>query len=381
MHKKSCKGGERLVELLKNTHLVVSNTRFCPPKTAPLGSSTYHTPETEKRPRRLSQIDHICISKRYANSIVSSRVRWYPAIRRHAERFDHGLVEARFRFKIASRNRNSDKRLDFTELKKEHTRLELDKQVKINLESRIPGMSRDDEYSQMINAVQRAQEEVLSVVKSRKHRSRKISEEAEELIEERARLCQSVKSLKGKRRIKEAYRRKLSKQLKQDWEKHVKRQIEEIKRHHEAGNSKQFWEATHAISGRSRSYSNIQPSSDSASELKNFWLSSMQEKFKATDRELKRSAMQDIGPATTRESDGPTNADLEICLKALRDSKACGPDGIPAEVWRSSDHAKAHLFTAIKRFVREEILPSEMPLGEFVMIFKQKGLSSDASRY
>ena len=73
--------------------------------------------------------------------------------------------------------------------------------------------------------------------------------------------------------------------------------------------------------------------------------------------------------------------DLEICLKALRDSKAVGPDGISTEVWRSSSHAKAHLFKAIRRFVKEEILHSEMPLGEFVMIFKQRGLSFDARRY
>ena len=209
MHKKSSKGGERLLELLKNTNLVASSTRFCPPKTAPLGSGTYYTPKTEKREKRLSQIDHICVSQRYANSVTSSKVRWYPAIRRHTERYDHGLVEINFRFRIAARNTKgkSHKRLDFTVLKEEETRLELDAQVKANLDSSVPGTTRDEEYRHMIKAVQEAQEKVLPVLKNTKHKGRPISNEANFIIKERARRCQAARTRDGKRQIKEEYRR------------------------------------------------------------------------------------------------------------------------------------------------------------------------------
>ena len=72
MHNKTCKGGERVLELLKNTDLEVSSTRFCPTKNSPLGNATYHKEATQKRSKQLAQIDYICVSKRYRSSITSS---------------------------------------------------------------------------------------------------------------------------------------------------------------------------------------------------------------------------------------------------------------------------------------------------------------------
>ena len=89
-------------------------------------------------------------------------------------------------------------------------------------------------------------------------------------------------------------------------------------------------------------------------------------------------AMADIGPASNRTNEPlPTDEELLICLKALRGSKACGLDGVPVEIWRQADSARASLFTLIRKIIREEIVPDDMPLGELVMIFKNKGSSDD----
>ena len=155
-------------------------------------------------------------------------------------------------------------------------------------------------------------------------------------------------------------------------------QIEDIKHHSEKGNSKELWRGIHSISGKSRSYSNQQPSADSASALKAIWFAAMSKSVSATELESSREAMADIGPASNRKNERlPTDEELLICLKALRGSKACGPDDVPAEIWQQTDSARAFLFTLIRKIIREEIVPDDMPLGELVMIFKNKGSSDD----
>ena len=44
---------------MRNANLVHSSSHFCPSSTAPRGAATFYRPKTEKRPRCLSQIDHI----------------------------------------------------------------------------------------------------------------------------------------------------------------------------------------------------------------------------------------------------------------------------------------------------------------------------------
>ena len=125
-------------------------------------------------------------------------------------------------------------------------------------------------------------------------------------------------------------------QLKRDWEAHVSAQIEDIKHHSEKGNSKELWRGIHSISGKSRSYSNQQPSADSASALRALWFAAMSKSVSATALESSREAMADIGPASNRKNERlPTDEELLICLKALRGSKACGPDDVPVEVWQA----------------------------------------------
>ena len=218
----------------------------------------------------------------------------------------------------------------------------------------------------------------------RKYLMRPTSRETNELIELRTRPCQVARTREGKRAVKETFREQLSIhvsiQLKRDWGAHVSAQIEDIKHHSEKGNSKGLWGDGHSISGKSRSYRNQQPSAGSSSALKALWFAAMSKSVSATALESSRGAMADIGPASNRKNEPlPTDEELLICLKALRGSKACGLDGVPVEIWRQADSARASLFTLIRKIIREEIVPDDMPLGELVTIFKNKA-SSDNPR-
>ena len=434
MHAENSEGGERFMELMRNTHLVHSSSHFVPSSTAPLGAATFYRKATEKRQRCLSQIDHICVSERYSSSVQNSKVSWYPSIRRHTERYDHGLLSIEFKFRIAARPKQSLISLDYSQLRCEKVRAKLDEligqklhearyqkneespknltpwpnsclkrhpqgettvEISENTKTEDPSRSQlsatanpfarrtlNAEYSELTSVVQEAQKEILPKKPKRKYLTRPVSAEANDLIEERARQCQAAKSGKGKRAVKETFRRRLAAQLKYDWEAHVQAQVEEVKRHAETGNSKDLWRAIHSISGRSRSYSNQQPSADSASALRAIWFAAMSKSVSATGLESNRCAKADIGPASNRKDEPlPTDDELEICLRALRGSKAAGPDDVPIEIWRASGHAKAALFDIIRRVVREEVLPDDMPLGELCMIFKNKGSCDDTKNF
>ena len=55
---------------------------------------------------------------------------------------------------------------------------------------------------------------------------------------------------------------------------------------------------------------------------------------------------------------------------------------MPVEVWHHADSARASLFTLIRKIIpEEEIVPDDMPLGELVMIFKNKGSSDEPSSF
>ena len=189
------------------------------------------------------------------------------------------------------------------------------------------------EFNTLIKAVQEAQIETLPKLPKRKYLTRPISAEANELVELRARQCQAARTQKGKRAVKETFRKQLSNQLKRDWEAHVSAQIKDIKHHSEKGNSKELWRGTHSISGKSRSYSNQQPSVDLASALRELWFAAMSKSVSATALESSRDAMAGIGPASNRKNEPlPTDEEPLFFLKALRGSKACGLDGVPVEV-------------------------------------------------
>ena len=62
----------------------------------------------------------------------------------------------------------------------------------------------------------------------------------------------------------------------------------------------------------------------------------------------------------------PTDEDLEFCLAALANQKATGWDKVPIEAYRASSQAKADLFALIRRIWREEDVPEELVICEFL---------------
>ena len=68
-------------------------------------------------------------------------------------------------------------------------------------------------------------------------------------------------------------------------------------------------------------------------------------------------------------------------LKKLKKGKACGPDGIPAEVYYNCESAARELFELLRLVWEREYVPAALVRASFIMLFKGKGSVNDPSKY
>ena len=103
-----------------------------------------------------------------------------------------------------------------------------------------------------------------------------------------------------------------------------------------------------------------------------------QKKFSATDLErIEREFSQ------LPEDDGEGELEREeydAAVRHMKNGKAVGADGIPAEVFKKSEVAKDLLFAFLKKVWKKEHVPAELVVGVFVMLFK-KGSPDDFANY
>ena len=87
--------------------------------------------------------------------------------------------------------------------------------------------------------------------------------------------------------------------------------------------------------------------------------------------------MEELPP--TKHND----ADEEIMcgLQKMGNKKACGPDNIPADLFKHSPLCATRLCEIISRIWATEEVPEEFACASFVMLFKFKGPSNDPAKY
>ena len=72
--------------------------------------------------------------------------------------------------------------------------------------------------------------------------------------------------------------------------------------------------------------------------------------------------------------------EYDEAVKCMKNGKAVGKDGIPAEVWKNSQAAGNALFQFLKVVWDKEGVPPNLAVGIFVMIYK-KGSPDDCANY
>ena len=162
---------------------------------------------------------------------------------------------------------------------------------------------------------------------------------------------------------------------------------EEMEEADKVGDSRKIWECVRRLGGKTASTAGVQPSKYKGTNLRSpeesaaAWREVAKNKFSCTVRERHRSPLPDLGPAEGRRGRIPTDDVLEVCLAALRKSRAPGLDGIPVETYQASPSAKRDLFELVRRVWTDEQVPEAMVMGELIPIFKNKGSRDDFTKY
>ena len=117
----------------------------------------------------------------------------------------------------------------------------------------------------------------------------------------------------------------------------------------------------------------------SAQEVATRWFGFLSKKFAATELEINRPEMQQL-PSTVGQ-DPLSEKEILEGLSRMNQGKATGPDGIPIEVFKSSDVCKSLLVKLLQRMWDEEVVPRGFGEAKFVMLFKNKGSADDPSKY
>ena len=70
-----------------------------------------------------------------------------------------------------------------------------------------------------------------------------------------------------------------------------------------------------------------------------------------------------------------------MCFVEVEEEKACGPDGIPGEVFYNCENAATELFNLLKIIWEREYVPPALVRAAFIMLYKHKGSTNDLKMY
>jgi hypothetical protein len=381
MHRDSDIGGEIMAEMCQDLQLFAASTRFCPGKSHPLGAATY----ISLKHRKPSQIDYILVSSRWISSVQSSQVDWRHSLHKfgRGEKFDHGLLKIRFRFRLR-------KRLQLPP-QPDHSQLISAGHLQ-TFEAAIPesppeGFATVSAEFISMNKRLSAASLTLPVKEPRKIRSALKGSNTAELYELRQNEAQGTEYQSDEwREVQKNFRNAIAHSRRQDKRLRVESIVAGIAESASRNHMKGVFDGLREIAGTHRKSASAQPTKDSAGvrftsqkELLAAWMRFNGKKFSRPPHDVLKGGMRPLRPADV--FDEPSDADLDKCLAALRKSKACGKDGLPAEVYQCSQKARALLYSIVKRAWREEDIPAEMVEGLFIMLYKNKGSPDDMSKY
>ena len=121
----------------------------------------------------------------------------------------------------------------------------------------------------------------------------------------------------------------------------VEKRVEEMERADEQGNIKAIYEGARALAGKTKHSPSPQPAKknkgegdmiNSSEELGELWREFLAGKFSATELEKTRDEWESLGPPQGTHS--LSYNEFQRAIKHMKNGKATGPDGIPAEVGR-----------------------------------------------
>jgi len=396
MHYYCDSGGEELMEIMREFDLFAVSTAFQPGKGSALGNATYISKTQGYSP---NQLDYVLVSNRFKSGVSSCKVRWGPSIHRFGHRFDHGMVQGTFRFRVAAHQQVKSSS-EWGALKDPETLENFDRlyeEARGVRESKVDYWADFEEeecvvaaaklHSAISGAVQTAKTAIPEKSKERTVRRWPRSEATQKLFEARERgLQRETTGSEGWLAEKRLFRNRIAHSCRDDRRMWVEGIASEMQSSADRGDSRAVYEGVRRLSGKTRGQQK-QPTVDgegadlrTAAELADAWADFAEKKFACTDAEDVR-CWGFLPSSQERKEDVPSDGDLRLCLKALKHRKASGADEVPIEVFQQSRGAREDLFQLVRLCWGREVMPESLAEGLFIALFKNKGSSQDFTKY
>ena len=239
-------------------------------------------------------------------------------------------------------------------------------------------------YANLCEAISYAMESTLPSKKRGKTIARRVSSKTRDLFDKRTKMGQD-----GAKRTKMDYKR-IQEQIKQaslqDHAEWLRECADEMEAANDVGDTRKMHKMVKVLSGKV----DKKPAVDlhvnkqgapisSAKERTAVWYDFLKAKFAATPAEQGRPAM----PALPERDPSNILSVTEVlkAVKSLKNHKAVGADGIPVEVYKVSPSAFRLLYILLARIWKEEVMPPELGVAIFKMLYKRKGSPNNPAKY
>ena len=372
--------GIRLLSLCEENNLVIGGTLF---KHKEIHKLTWESRDNRTR----TQIDHIMINQKWRSSLLDVKVR------RGADLYtDHNLVIGTVKIKLKNYKAQQDKRPRNLQLQN-FIKSNVKKNFNIKLQNRFEILAGDDNedvekiWSNYNKAMMDVAKETLGY-REKKHKEW-ITDNTIQKIKERKEVKKNVISTKSER-LKNVYReryreknREVKRSARADKEKFLEDIAVEGERAAQIGDQGQLYKNIRKLKGGTNSQS--KPVKDKEGNLLteenatlNRWKQHFEEILNRVTPETTYTD-EEIGGATEDiEIDVSTIkiTELKTEIKKMKNGKAAGPDGIPAEILKNmSDKTLQYLLDMLQQIWREEKIPKSWNEGYIVKIPKKGELS------
>ena len=388
--------GSRILSLMRSHDLFATDSMFKPKRRYMFGknkkkricNATYLQKDMQLRPKKL---DYFLVSNRWKSCIRNSTTTWTPSEHRFGKPFDHSLLQTTWSWRITKEKMAI--RRDFKAMTNEAWAM-LDEEIAKNLQQSAPlkhcpdKKHIDAKLHRMNSSVQKAIETCVPAKKRLSEIKRNTSDVTRKLYETRARKFSEIEAKGGKvsATLRKRWHRKIRDANLADYNAWLQKMATEMEEADRRGDSETIFRIVKIISGIMSASGNAAPSVDKNGELildqgklVEVWRQFLEGKFKATDAEFSRDEYEELGPQLVE--DPLTEQAFVRALKKLKKGKACGPDGIPSEVFTHCETAATELYNLLRIIWEREYVPPALVRASFIMLFKGKGSVNDPSKY
>ena len=387
--------GESILSLMRTHDLFAVNSLFRPKrkwmfgkdKNKRLCNASYLQKDISLRPKKL---DYFLVSNRWRSCVTDSKTNWTPSVHRFGKPFDHSLLQIKWSWRV--KKEPVVKRKDFKNMTPTNW-ARLNDCIKDNLAANEPTAIAEDshvdtELKRMNTCIQQAIKECVPDKKRLSTVKREVSDDTRRLYEERARKFSAITARGGKvsKQLRKRWYRKIKSANLRDYNTWLEKMTVEMEEANSRGDTEAVFRIVKIISGLMVAANGKSPAKDKKGDLildqarmAEVWQQFLEKKFSATEAEAERDEYEELGPQLV--ADPLTEQAFVRALQRMKKGKACGPDGIPGEVFYNCESAARELYNLLKIVWEREYVPPEMVRAAFIMLYKNKGSPDDLKKY